>query len=229
MRKDQSEQEIDFKKRARRRLVGAIALVILMIVILPMVLKDRAIPEYQEEVEITLGNQLATNDEIDPTFDSNVVPDEAVTTTNETVVDLPVAPAVEVKEEKVAEVKVESKPTPAEKETVDKQETPPAKPAKAKPAPEKPVEVKKEAVKPVATGGSKYFVQVGVFSDPSNVKKLQTQLNALGYQSLTEVAKTAKGDKTRLRTQSFENRNEAAIALENIKDAGVTGMIVREK
>lgn len=41
MQKDQVDQGLSFKKRARRRLVGAIALVLLMVIILPMVLEDR--------------------------------------------------------------------------------------------------------------------------------------------------------------------------------------------
>ena len=53
----QSEQEIQFKKRARRRLVGAIALVLLMIVLLPMLLEDRVAQTPKEEVVISIPSQ----------------------------------------------------------------------------------------------------------------------------------------------------------------------------
>ena len=71
-------------------------------------------------------------------------------------------------------------------------------------------------------------VQVGVFSDAANVKQLQTKLTGLGYKSKTEKINTDKGQKIRLRTQVFGDRNDAAIALQNIKDAGLTGMVVSQ-
>ena len=54
MQKDaNNDQELSFKKRARRRLVGAIALVLLMIIVLPMILKDRTLVQPKEEITIT--------------------------------------------------------------------------------------------------------------------------------------------------------------------------------
>ena len=52
-----SEQELNFKKRARRRLVGAIALVLLMIIVLPIILKDRNSSNTQEKITITLPSE----------------------------------------------------------------------------------------------------------------------------------------------------------------------------
>ena len=53
----QSEQEIQFKKRARRRLVGAIALVLLMIILLPMLLQDKVTQTPKDEVVISIPSQ----------------------------------------------------------------------------------------------------------------------------------------------------------------------------
>ena len=75
MQKDVDDQELTLKKRARRRLVGAIALVLLMVIVLPMILKDRSIKQPADEVTITLDSQRKP--EILPEasdFDSNVVP-----------------------------------------------------------------------------------------------------------------------------------------------------------
>ena len=80
-----------------------------------------------------------------------------------------------------------------------------------------------------ASKANPFYVQIGVFSDIANVKKLQIMLDGIGYKSVTEKMQTATGGKTRLRTSTFEGRNEAAIALENIKDAGLTGMVVSQK
>ena len=195
MQRDQSEQELIFKKRARRRLVGAIALVLLMVILLPMVLKDRSVNP-QEKITITLPNEASTTVTPSPAatsaeFDSNIVPSE------------PAPP-------ETAPAEVADEPTDADE---------PVKP-----------EVK-EAAKPEATKvetPKKFYVQIGVFSDVANVKQLQTKLSDLGYKSQTEKIKTDKGDKIRLKTQVFAERNEAAIALENIKDAGLTGMVVSQ-
>ena len=80
-----------------------------------------------------------------------------------------------------------------------------------------------------ASKANPFYVQIGVFSDIANVKKLQIMLDGIGYKSVTEKMQTETGEKMRLRTSTFEGRNEAAIALENIKDAGLTGMVVSQK
>ncbi len=215
MSKDQSNQELNFKKQARRRLVGAIALVLLMIIILPMVLKDRSLTDFEQDITITLDNEVALN-QADPSgFDSTVIPEDQVSIIqNETIID-----------EKIVELSLQTKPA-AKKTTKAEEKKPITKQADEKKK-EKLAEVKKGA--PKVTSASQYFVQIGVFSDPTNVKKLQMQLDELGYQSLTEKVDTSKGEKTRLRTTLFDGKNEAAIALENIKDAGLTGLIVSKK
>ncbi len=191
-REPAGDLELNLKKRARRRLVGAIALVLLMVIVLPMILKDRAAITPAEKITITLPSEQAQN--VPSDFDSSIVPDEP------------------------AKAGIDE----AELESVPEKETNIATNADAEAA--KPV--KKESAKEIAS--TKFYVQVGVFSDAANVKQLQTKLSDLGYQSQTEKISTDKGQKIRLRTQVFGDRNEAAIALENIKDAGLTGMVVSQ-
>ncbi len=182
-----SDLELNLKKRAHRRLVGAIASVLLMVIVLPMVLKDRAATSPQEQVTITLPSEQVQPEASD--FDSSIVPTEPpITLTHE----------VAALEGGVA--------TPNSEAAASKEETAPA----AK----------------LPSGG--FYVQIGVFSDASNVKQLQVKLSDLGYKSQTENMSTDKGQKFRLKTQTFGDRNEAAIALENIKDAGLTGMVVSQ-
>jgi DedD protein len=186
-----SDQELNLKKRARRRLVGAIALVLLMVIVLPMILKDRAATQPQDKITITLSGEQAAVTPAEPSdFDSSIVPTEPVATA----------------QPEVAEPEVAT-PDP---------EAPAAKPD----APALP--------KPAAEVKNKFYVQIGVFSDAANVKQLQSKLNDLGYKSQTEKINTDKGTKIRLKTVTFGDRNEAAIALENIKDAGLTGMVVSQ-
>jgi DedD protein len=189
-REPAGDLELNLKKRARRRLVGAIALVLLMVIVLPMILKDRATITPTEKITITLPSEQAQTSPSD--FDSSIVPAESA------VVDEVAPESVPDKETNIA--------TNADAEA--------ATPTKEKPAKE--------------TASAKFYVQVGVFSDAANVKQLQTKLSDLGYKSQTEKISTDKGQKIRLRTQVFGDRNEAAIALENIKDAGLTGMVVSQ-
>lgn len=210
MQKDApNDQELTLKKRARRRLVGAIALVLLMIIVLPMILKDRSVTTPTEEVTITLSNQNTLTDAAPSDFDSNIVPTEDVPLNSESVVDLPVSQAEQAPEVQDAEAQVAPKTEP--------------KVALVQPKTEAPIVVEKKS-----TNSPKFYVQIGVFSDEANVKKLQAKLNDLGYPSQTEKIDTAKGKKIRLRTHLLGERNEAAIALQNIKDAGLTGMVVSQ-
>ena len=202
------DQELNLKKRARRRLVGAIALVLLMIIVLPMILKDRAATNPQEKITISLpGEQQTVTPAAPSDFDSSIVPTEPSAATPQTTVTIePAAPPTADPEASVA------KP---EKQASDKVLV-------VKEAPSK--EVSKASV----DVNHKCYVQIGVFSDEANVKQLQGKLIDLGYKSQTEKIDTAKGKKIRLRTQLFADRNEAAIALQNIKDAGLTGMVVSQ-
>ena len=82
-----NEQELSLKKRARRRLVGAIVLVLLMLVVLPRILQDRVALVPQEAIKITMTDsadhqqlnaasvagtpvQTPTLPQVDPNLDS---------------------------------------------------------------------------------------------------------------------------------------------------------------
>ena len=196
-----SDQELNLKKRARRRLVGAIALVLLMVIVLPMILKDRSATQPQDKITITLPSEQVQAEASD--FDSNIVPTEPSITTL---------------------------PEVAEPESEAATPDPEASAGKTLPAakPDAPTSTPAPIVKSSTEANRQYHVQIGVFSDAANVKQLQAKLSDLGYKSQTEKIDTDKGKKIRLRTQVFGDRNEAAIALQIIKDAGLTGMVVSQ-
>lgn len=236
-----NEQEIQFKKRARRRLVGAVALVLLMVTVLPMLLDDRASKAPQQEIAISIPSQ-------DSEFNSKIVPvkpeatasteqsgsaipeDQPVTEPESTGEIAPLSPPIESRAEPVAPAKpAAAKPaaTPAPVKTASS--TAVAKPSEAvKPAESKSVAAevaKKDSSEKVAG----FLVQVGVFSDPDNVKQLQQKLAGLGIKSNTEKLDTPKGPKIRLRSQLYSTRPQAEQALDKIKGAGLTGMVVTSK
>ena len=62
MQKNQSDLGLIFRKRARRRLVGAIALVLLMVILLPRVLEDRAQTNTQQDIAIVMPDGSSESD-----------------------------------------------------------------------------------------------------------------------------------------------------------------------
>ena len=208
----QSEQEIQFKKRARRRLVGAVALVLLMIVLLPMLLEDRVAQTPKEEVVISIPSQ---DSQLDAKPDATS--DEVVEAVQQTppVVASPVPASVEVKPAEL--------PAPAAQN--DKPVVKPADIApvqELKPAPKE--QDKPKADKPAPKG--KFYVQVGVFSNPSKVEQLQTKLSENALKSSTEMIDTPKGTKTRLRVGMFSSRADAEAALLKVKALGLTDAVI---
>jgi DedD protein len=251
--------ELNLKKKARRRLVGAITLVLLMMILLPMLLKDRDGLTKHEAVKITMDNEApvltegsavenvmptqkapqvelpAQNNTPEPVVETANVTPTTIVEKNEAVQVLalpnqnatpateskPKEPKVVVTETVVKEAVVQTAPV-AENKVVEVK-----KPVVEKLVIEKPVKTEAAEDKK-STSGKSYFVQVGVFSDPANVKRLQTQLTQLGFKAQTEKVNTSKGEKIRLRTTTFASRNDAANALQKIKNAGLTGMVVRQ-
>lgn len=71
------DPSLSIKKRARRRLVGAIALVILMLIILPNILKNRADSDVQGDIKITM------DDSSNLQSDTPIQSDDAVNEVNE--------------------------------------------------------------------------------------------------------------------------------------------------
>ena len=224
-----NDQELVFKKRARRRLVGAVALVLIMIIVLPMILKERTFVEPKQEITITLPNESPpikkpSNSNTDSNinkensqddFDSNI--DDANQVADQ-------IPLETLKNNSQANNKFAINSDDSQALSNNSAALKADKAAK-KAIDKKTADLKKEAkLKPDAT--NHFYVQVGVFSDVENVKQLQAKLNDIGYKSQAEKINTDKGVKIRLRTQLFDSRSHAATALENIKEAGLTGMVV---
>ncbi len=212
----QSEQEIQFKKRARRRLVGAIALVLLMVVLLPMLLEDRVAQTPKEEVVISIPSQdvqletapdkvLEASQQVEPQSPPVISPQSAAT--------------AQTTEVKAAEVKPIEPPAPVAQND---------KPVEAAPTQEVKTAPKEQdkpnAEKPVPKG--KFYVQVGVFSNPDKVKQLQAKLSESALKSSTELIDTPKGTKTRLRVGTFTSKSDAEAALVKVKALGLTDAVV---
>jgi len=203
-----SDEELQLKRRARRRLIGAIVLVTVIIVVLPMVLDTEPKPVTRD---ITV--RIPSPDS--GTFTSKVLP----------------APKDAKLASKAADGKAAAKPIeerksvaassdPASPESVKEaprataKETP--KPAKAAPA---------KAPKLAAAPEGQFVVQVIALADAEKAKQMQTKIIAAGIKAYTEIVKTAKGDVTRVRAGPFATREAAETARAQLKAIGMSGNV----
>lgn len=236
---EDTDAQLQLKKRARRRLIGAIFFVSVVAVVLPTVMDQEPRPQVQD-VEIRIPGQ--DDKPFAPRFAAapGEKPAEAPAPARPAVTDPPPRPA-EVPAEKAPE-KPAAKPAekPAEKpleKPVAKPEKAPEKPA-AKPAdkaPEKPKadDAKRAAAilagqgadaKAPAKGGD-YLVLIGAFASEDNVRNLKAKLGELGIRTYSEPLETPQGRKTRVRAGPFPSREAADKALEKMKKIGVSGVV----
>jgi DedD protein len=230
-----NDKENQFRKRARRRLIGAIALVLLMVTVLPMVLDDRSNQKSSSpEIAISIPSQDGAD------FSSKIVP---VAPQASTPAPAPVQMASPVEKPQeatpVAQPAVESRvPEKAKPSEVTKPvtqapvEEKPATPnveaaAKtAKPAVVPQPEQKSQVVSGATPAKGSVSVQIGVFSDAAKVKQMRGKIAEKGIQCYTEDMNTPKGVKIRLRCGPYAGKLEAQQALEMLKAMGHNGILV---
>ena len=243
MAKSISEEELQLRKRARRRLIGAIALVTIVGVFLPMVLEHDPKPVKQDvSIQIPSPNSGIFTSKIEP-----VVPGApgATTAAKRETAAAPKSIPAPGEPPKVAAVPSAAKPAAAAP-------TPPAHDTEAapakKPVPEKPRLQAKPAVKPPAKsapvakpadtvkaasqakpdakGAAGFVVQVAALNDADKAKQMQEQIAAAGFKCYTEIVPTAKGNVTRVRAGPFASRDEAEAVRDKLKGMGISGNIV---
>ncbi len=227
-----TDNELLLKKTARRRLVGAITLVVLMLIILPFVLKDRVVESSHDNVEITVVNRQANREPILELPDDEVVIDNEIAPAANKPTP---AQAAEVPEARIEELSAPANTTTPEPKLA-KTETPKPVAAPEQLAPPKAVTVEPKVEPKIAPAKAKeepaasdkktgkFFVQFGVFSDPKNLENLQSKLKQAGFETATESVDAA-GQKLRLRTRTYATRNEAAAALQKLQAAGFSGIV----
>lgn len=257
-----SDVQLLLKKRARRRLVGAVAFALLAAIVLPMVM-DQAPQAPVADVQIRIPGQ----DQVPPfapkapagvVANAPRAPEKAGGAPAEPP-RAESAPAAARPGGKPAEPAAPGQPPlPAERAGGDKPgdkpadragekaagklagdrpadkvpeklpEKPPAKPAEP-PRPVAENEAQRAAAilagKPVAASGGEQVILIGAFSNPGNVKLLQSKLGELGIKVYTEALDTPQGRKTRVRAGPFPSREAAEKALEKMKRIGVSGTI----
>lgn len=231
-----SDDQLTLKKRARRRLIGAIVFVSFAAVVLPMVMDEEA-PSATPSIELNIPAQdkgfvapptgVTKSVEATPTV-AEVVPATAAAAPLASVPEL-AKPAIEEKPvaspaAKAEEAKPAVKP-PAN--PVAKPEAKPAKLASAKPAGDAKraqALLEGKATEPAAADVP-HVVLIGAFANPGNVQTLQKKLGELGLKVYTEPLDSPQGKKTRVRAGPFPSRQAAEKAVARMKAIGVGGVV----
>jgi DedD protein len=205
---------VDLKKRARRRLVGATALALLAVIVLPMVMDQEPKPTTQD-IQIRIPGQDGS------TFTSRILPAKPTATPLPPIEATPreaVVPPAAPPAQNMPDGKAPPETAPVAPPPVDK--TPPTRPA------EKPPEEARAAA--ILGGGDApatgpWVVQLGAYQDQANVRLLQKKVKELSLPVYTESVDTAQGARIRVRAGPFATREAAERAQGRLKKIGAGG------
>jgi DedD protein len=233
MARSASDEEITLRKRARRRLIGAIALTTLVVVTLPMLLDSEPRPmghDIAVQIPSPDSGPYAPKGRVEPAARTDATAPAAVKADG---------PAVAAVAPGAADPAPVSKPsrdaasaaeaTPVVPQGATETRTAAAKATEAKATQAKAAEAKAAASRgpdPKDADARNFVVQLGAFSEASRASDRHAQLVKAGIRAYTEVIKTPTGDKTRVRAGPFPTRQAAEQANEQVKALGITEGIV---
>lgn len=197
-----NDAALDLRRRARRRLIGAIALVLALVIVPPWIMDLEPRPVTTDlKVEI-------------PAQDTNRLKPPAAVGKAPEVASAPIKPdappvaAAKPPPPPGPEKPKAEPPKPAAKADVVARAAPAAKGADAKRA---------EAI----LNAEGFVVQLGVFADRENAKKLEARLAKAGVKHYTESVAVAGGEQTRVRAGPYPTREAAEQIREQLKGIGL--------
>jgi DedD protein len=232
-----SDEELQLKKRARRRLVGAVILVTAAAVLLPMVLDSEPKP-LSQNIDIQIPSpdsgefkpkSAASSSQEQPKPAARyggASPQPAAAVAGST------DPSPAVSGDKGPSAASSSEKTSAPVSSKEKTATATTsgdKPATSAKSAEKAAvaDPPRTPVSETAAAGS-YAVQVAALADARKVKELEKQMSGAGLKTYTEVVNTQAGEVTRVRAGPYASREAAEKARAQLKKAGLDGKIVQK-
>lgn len=217
MAKQTTEEEFNLKRQTRRRLIGAIALVLFVVILLPIVFDSEPAPATGNDIELRIPNKDNAG-EFQPKIDlpeldkmASAAAAASAVESAPVVASAPVAAVVPTPLEKTVAPAVNK----AKPEVKAKTET------KAKPE-AKPKAESKPVAKAQAVPKSGWVVQVGAFANADTAKSLQAKLSKQGYHAYTEKA----GSVVRVRVGSYPTREAAERAQGKLEAQGTQSNVV---
>lgn len=239
MAKQLTDDELNLRRRARRRLIGAIAFTLAVVVILPMVLDSEPKPTGKD-----IDLRIPAPDKV-----GEFVPGVAASEVAETL-SLPASAVAEASASSAVVQADSGKPVAAPDtqtaitgdsrtevqgkiQSAPDKKTEPKKPeiksAESKVSDSKKSELKKtESKKPESktpdkpAGVESYVVQVGAYSNAATAKQELDKLKKWGFKAYTEKV----GDKIRVRVGPYTEREKAETARQLLEKRGLHPVVV---
>jgi DedD protein len=208
----QDEEPIDpmlpEKQRARRRLIGATALVLAAIIGLPMIFDADPNKPLADDVETQIPDKVSPAPE---SLKPQPAPQKAIESPAPAQPPAPPQPVPEVK------------PAPEPAKTVK-----PNAEASDKPVPNKTAESKapaEEDKSPPKEKARKYLLQVAAVNSKTKADDLKSRLKESGIKAYSEKVSTKDGDRFRVRVGPFASREEAEKMQARVKKMGLSGSV----
>jgi DedD protein len=237
MAKQQTEDELNLRRKARRRLIGAIAFTLAVVVILPMVLDsepkptgkdiDLRIPAPDKVGEFVPGVAASEVAETLSLSASSVAEASASSAVVQADSGKPVAaPDTQTAITGDSRTEVQGKIQPAADKKPEPKK-PEIKSTESKVSDSKKSELKKpESKTPDKPAGvENYVVQVGAYSNVATAKQELDKLKKWGFKAYTEKV----GDKIRVRVGPYTEREKAETARQLLEKRGLHPVIVNDK
>jgi DedD protein len=209
-----TEEESNLKRQVRRRLIGAVALFLLLIIFIPIVFDSEPAPTAGNNIELRIPDKDKAS-EFQPKIDLPQIDKMAS--------EVEAAPSVETAPVAASAPAAVLSPVPVVKPAVAAPAVNTPKP-EVKPKPEaKPKVESKPAAKPqVAAPKTGWGVQVGAFANTDTAKSLQGKLSQQGYHAYTEKS----GNVTRVRIGSYPTREAAEKVQGKLAGQGMQANVV---
>lgn len=205
----EQEDELELKKRARRRLVGAASFALLAVAVLPLVMDEDA-PPLGADIPVRIPGQ----DELRPP--PQAAPRAAPRSFEEGsaagTARSPGAPAPEAQSG--------ARPADAGNPAADS-----PRPTAPPPTAQQPEEKRAQAILDDRQPPQQYVLLIGAYAQASNVSALTARLAEIGIKTYTEALDMPQGRRTRVRAGPFASREAALQAQEKMKRIGVNGQL----
>lgn len=230
---------LELKKRSRRRLVGAAALALIAAIVLPIVMDDEPVAPLTD-IQVTIPErsvdarpigarepivepvsdlppELPQPLEVPPVVEAQPAPEPKPQPEPKPAPEP--APEPEPKPAPKPEPKPEPKPAP--KPEPKPEPGPPAEPEESEEARRARAILEGRAPQSAAGEATQLLVQVGAFSDETKARTRQIDLAAKGFASFIETA----GGVSRVRMGPFAARAEAEAMIARLRSAGFDGVV----
>ncbi|HEY0666306.1 MAG TPA: SPOR domain-containing protein [Gallionella sp.] len=218
MAKQLADDESNIRRKQRRRLVGAIALTLAVVVILPMTLDsepkstlsdiDLRIPDPEKVGEFVPGVAIPESAMTPSAPAAGTGAEPGAGTTSG------VAPAAVAAVPATTAVKEALPVKDAKSDALAKPQATPVKPPAAKPAD-----------KPAGAVEAGYVAQVGAYANADAAKQESARLKQWGFKAYTEKS----GDKTRVRVGPYPTREKAETVGKQLEKRGMQPVILSAK